>query len=439
MSGATLGGQRTRAHADALLERDYDALKPEIVRTVAAKLAASGVQLPQADLDAVYNQAWHGLHTKLADGEVVENPKGLLVTIAHRRALDEHRAQHPGRRAGEQQLDALVRDDDLDARLDDTTRLRQFVTGLRERLDRRELQAAALCYLYDYSRPEAARLIGVKPKRMEKIMDEVSRKLAPLLGEISAGAWCEQHRSLVTAYALGLLEEDGERERIARDHLADCSSCRRAVLRARGLAAVAPPVPVLALALGAAGAGAAASAAHGGAGRHLLSDPRTKLVAGAVLSALVVVVAALAAAGLFGGDGDSAPPAPPAGAAPDTAAAVRASRVARAQARERAQARARADAGARARTRRIAAARRRRAAASASAAASAAAPVPTTAAQPPAAPAPSPPAPAATPPAATPPAATPPPAAETPAAPAPEPAPAAQPPARDGAEEFDLR
>ena len=54
---------------------------------------------------------------------------------------------------------------------------------------------------------------------------------------------------------------------------------------------VVPPVPVLALAAGATGAvgAAAAPAGHGGAGRHLLSDPRSKLVAGAALSDLCLV------------------------------------------------------------------------------------------------------------------------------------------------------
>ncbi|MDW5598565.1 hypothetical protein VSS74_29660, partial [Conexibacter stalactiti] len=349
MSILTPGERRARAAADALLARDYDELRGEIVRTVAGKLAAAGVRLPDADLDAAYNQAWHGLHTKLVAGETVENHKGLLVAIAHRRALDEHRAHHPGRHAGEEQLEALATEDEVEARLDDVTQLRQFVAGLRERLDRRELEAAALCYVYEYSRPEAARLIGVQPKRMEKIMDAVSRKLAPMLGEIRSGAWCEQHRSLMTAYALGLLEDGGERHTLARDHLDDCSSCRRSVLRARGIAAVTPPAPLLAVVLGAIGVGAgaggaaggtgAAGGAHGGAG-HLARDPRTKLLAGAGVAGLAVVVAVVAAlaTGLFGGGDATTPPAAPPGAAPREAQEVRAARAEQARAREQARA-----------------------------------------------------------------------------------------------------
>lgn len=430
-----------RAAADALLAREYDELKPEIVATVGGKLAAAGVRLDAADLDAAYNQAWHALHTKLSEGEIVDNHKGLLVSIAHRRALDEHRALHPSRRADPEQLDALSREPDVDARLDDETRLRQFVGGLRERLDRRELQAAALCYVYEYSRPEAARLIGVAPKRMEKIMDAVSRKLAPMIGEIRAGAWCEEHQSLVKAYALGLLDEAGERHALARDHLSDCSSCRRSVLRLRGIAAVAPPVPLglgaIAL-LGAAGAGAAGAAAgsggsgagaHGGA-RRLLSDTKTKVAAGTT-----VALAALIALALSLGGGDDRPQ--PAAGAPSGPSAQERSQAA-ADARAAAAREARAVAAARtARRARAAAARRRAAEArrrvqAARVAAATATPPAQVASAPPAAtpvePAPAQPAPA-----------TPPP---PPAAPAPEPAArsAPEPPlVRDGAEEFELR
>ena len=51
---------------------------------------------------------------------------------------------------------------------------------MRERLSERERQAAALCYLHGYSRPEAAEALGLAPKRMEKLMDGVSSKLGAL-------------------------------------------------------------------------------------------------------------------------------------------------------------------------------------------------------------------------------------------------------------------
>lgn len=433
MTAFALRGRR--AAADALLEREYDELKPEIVGTVAGKLAAAGVRLDDADLDAAYNQAWHALHTKLADGETVDNHRGLLVSIAHRRALDEHRALHPSRRADPEQLETLTREHDVDGRLDDETRLRQFVGGLRERLDRRELQAAALCYVYEYSRPEAARLIGVAPKRMEKIMDAVSRKLAPMIGEIRAGAWCEQHHSLVKAYALGLLDTDGERYAIARDHLDDCSSCRRSVLRVRGIAAVAPPVPLALAALAAAGAAGAGAAGVGGrgaadgtpvasaGGSHgggFLREPRAKLAAGATVAVVALIALILALGGNDDGPDSAA-------GTPQPTAAER--QQAAASARTRAAQQARAQAAARAQQRRRAAAARRRAALARRAAAARRARAAARTAAPPVAPVQSPPVDTA------PPAAVQPPAAQ----PQPQPEPEPQQPVRDGAEEFELR
>ncbi len=325
----------------------------------------------------------------------------------------------------------MTREDDLDRQLDDETRLRQFLTSLRERLDRRELQAAVLCYIYDYSRPEAARLVGVPPKRMEKIMDGVSRKLAPVLSEIRSGTWCEQHRSLVKAYALGLLEEDGERYAIARDHVDDCASCRRSVLRTRGIAAVAPPVPLLLGGAALVGAGAShaggeqAGGAAQGAARGRGRSQGAKLAAAAAAAAAVLVALVLALGGGSERDGPPETTVPSAAARERAAAAAsraRAARVARVQA-------AAVQARAQARQRRRAAAVRRRAAQrrAAAAAAARATPAPSsTATPPPVAAQPDPP-PASPPPAQTP---APPPTAAPPAS--------EQPLVRDGAEEFEL-
>ena len=180
-------GRAARVRRDDAADRvarDYDRLRPEVVRTVAGKLAAAGVEVADADLDAAYNAAWHAVYVKLAAGEEVGNLVGLLVTVTHRRALDDHRAQQPQRRAAPERLEMVPAPDVADARLDDLAQLRQVIATLRVRLDGRELEAAALCYVHGCSRREAARLLGVPPKRMEKIMDGVARRLAPLLGAI---------------------------------------------------------------------------------------------------------------------------------------------------------------------------------------------------------------------------------------------------------------
>ena len=163
-----------------------------------------------------------------------------------------------------------AQDPDLTQRLDDRRRLLGAMEGMRERLSARERQAAALCYLHGYSRPEAAAALGLAPKRMEKLMDGVSSKLGTLTSEIDEGDWCESRQSLMKAYAYGVLDPDGERYALARAHLDECPACRRYVRGLRGISAVVPPVwiPLAALGLlgiGGASATAAATAGQGGA------------------------------------------------------------------------------------------------------------------------------------------------------------------------------
>lgn len=305
--------------AEAEVEREYVRLKPEILQTVRGKLAAAETPIDIAVLDASYNQAWHALYAKLRAGGEIANRKGFLVQVTFRRAVDELRAARRERPGDAAEADDAGTDADLDGLLDDRIRLRQLVQGLRERLGDRELQAAALCYVHGYSRPEAAGALGVSRRRMEKIMDSVSKEVTAVVGELRSGEWCEGRRSLIGAYALGLLDAGGERRRLAEEHLRDCPACRRRVLCMRGLATVAPPVPALLAALQAGAGAAAGSEAAGGtgsAGRPRVGR-RTSTKVGATAAAVAVAVA-LAAAGLgdLGSDGaPSTPVSPGAGAA----------------------------------------------------------------------------------------------------------------------------
>ncbi len=276
--------------ADTVLARDYERLKPEILRTVRGKLASSGVRFDDLDLDAFYNQAWHGVHTKLAEGERIENVSGLLVTIAQRRALDEFRALKQEARVDADLLDGQRVDLDLAAQVDDQMRLRYFIAGMREKLHGREREAAALCYVQDFSRPEAAQAMGIKPRRMEKLMDGVSKKVGAFVGEIQRDEWCDARHSMIKAYALGLLDPDGERYALAAEHLESCSACRRDVIRMRGIAALSPPVPLMMAAL--AGAGATGA---GGFGHFLFHGGGTAAKAGTVAAAGGTAVAATVA------------------------------------------------------------------------------------------------------------------------------------------------
>lgn len=308
--------------ADAVIGAEYEAFKDEVTRTVAGKLAASKIRFAELDMDGFYNQAWYGLYTKLQDGQTIDNRKGLLVQMTYRRAIDEYRTLHPDRHADPVVIETVGVDQPIEETLDQQREFGQFVEAMRSSLSQRELTAATLCYVYGLSRPEAAEQVGVRPKRMEKIMDEVSRKMRPLLASIKEGNWCEDRALLINQYALGALDPESDDYAEAVRHLESCPGCRRHVLGARGLTAVTIPSALFLVALGglAAGgtAGAAAGAGAGAGGGSGASGGGSAFGGAAAVAAVVAAVVAVAAGGFFvirstSGGGESAPAQAPAG------------------------------------------------------------------------------------------------------------------------------
>jgi len=355
--------------ADRLITDEYERSKGEVLRTVGSKLAAAGVKTSPADLEAPYNEAWHALYMKLSEGEEIGNRTGFLVTVTHRRALSEYRASRAGRRADGAELDNIGVELDLDSRMDAEIKVRHLVEGLRAGLSEREFEAATLCHLHGYTRPEAARAIGVKPKRMEKIMDGASNRIAAVIERVQAGEHCESMSSLIRAYAVGMLDPEGEKYEQAEDHLSHCPACRRQVWVMRGLAAAVPPVPGIMLlaggaassagvaakgtvaaaarpeAAGGAGGAGAGSGGSAGAGAAAETGGKAGLIAAASAATAVAAVAAVAVAtGVVGGGGgdpgESEPAKTPAalaaGETGSNAAAAAAAKAQRAKAKARA-------------------------------------------------------------------------------------------------------
>jgi DNA-directed RNA polymerase specialized sigma24 family protein len=255
--------------ADAMLRRDYRALRAHVIGTVAGHLRRKSIFFDEGDLDAHYNIAWQGLYSELLAGKDVSNPTGWLVKAVIRDAYDDGRRLTTQKRAvnfevREETISEVGRDSDIADKIDDHTKLSQFQHGLKSRLSQREYQAATLCYIHGFSRPEAAKILGVEPKRMEKIMDAVSKKIGDFTREIELGSWCEAQRSLMNAFALNVLDRDAERYGLARDHLEQCPACRRYVRSMRGIAAILPPVALPLKTLGAsAAAGGMLETLHG--------------------------------------------------------------------------------------------------------------------------------------------------------------------------------
>jgi len=246
---SVLASRRAR-QVEVFVETNYEPWRQNILNAARGMLAGQHkILLTIDDLEPAYNQAWHELHKRLSQNEEIKNPEGFLVTVTFRRAFDAWRSSHPDQHADDVDVTLFGgSEQDVAERLDDRLALAHVREGLRDRLNDRELQAATLCYLMGYSRPEAAKLMGVEPKRFEKIMDGdkqrpgVAKILAELTEDIQAGAWCDRRVSLMNAFAHGVLDPEGQRYQLARQHLESCSACRRYVQSIRKLAAVMPPV-----------------------------------------------------------------------------------------------------------------------------------------------------------------------------------------------------
>jgi RNA polymerase sigma factor (sigma-70 family) len=245
-----------RYRAERLMRKDFDGLRSRVLAAVGGRLRTSGASLAQADLDACYCAAWHGLYAAIARGLQIDDVAAWLVLVTYRRAIDECRAQARQRVAegaqagvlGGPQSMATVLASDIADELDDRERLRQLMEAFVARLGPRERRVATLCYLHGLTRAQAAHCIGVSEARMRKLMDGspgrpgVAAKVGALLRNVGAGEWCEQQGSLMRAYALGILDPDGEKQALAREHLRRCPACRALVLALRGLAAALPPL-----------------------------------------------------------------------------------------------------------------------------------------------------------------------------------------------------
>ena len=257
--------------AERLLRKGFGELRSKVLAIVRARLRAKGLTLDRADLEACYAQAWHGLYAAVLAGETVESPEAWLVLVTFRRAVDELRSPSRADLGGEDDVAALdgeierarasatgnatlagaaASEPDLAAALDDRARLRSLFEAVRSRLSVRECEAVSLCYLQGLSRAEAAARMDISERRMQKLMEGsggastgVAGKFGELLAVIQAGEWCEQQSSLMRAYALGILDPDGERHALAVAHTRACPACRAHVAALRGLASVLPPLP----------------------------------------------------------------------------------------------------------------------------------------------------------------------------------------------------
>jgi RNA polymerase sigma factor (sigma-70 family) len=209
-------------------EQDYERLKQPTLRAVLARLRAHGSTLQLEDVEPFYDDAWLALWQ--VDAARVTRLPGLLVVVAYRRAIDHLRRHGQHVHQPVEAVAARAADGDLVDRLDDRRRIREFLEAVDE-LGGRERDAAILCCVQGYRRSEAAAVLGLRERRLKKVMDRASRTLNGAVAEIEAGTRCASYASRNTAFALGLLDPAGGRHAATRRHLDTCAACRADVRR----------------------------------------------------------------------------------------------------------------------------------------------------------------------------------------------------------------
>ena len=200
------------------------------------------------DHEELYQEAWTELLELRARGGELTSVRGLLKTIAWRRARDRLRKMKPD--SIDPSSPVLASQADTDPLPDEQAQVRLDAAVLRQIIDRLEpRQAAALKLRFDWhlDSREIQERLGVTPKRLEKIVTEAYKAVAAELGDDGdEPAWARKQRSLLLACEMGLASA-AQRERAQRmvDQDATCRAMLREMRTTLRDVAVALPTPVL--------------------------------------------------------------------------------------------------------------------------------------------------------------------------------------------------
>jgi DNA-directed RNA polymerase specialized sigma24 family protein len=133
VSVRVLHHQSPRQEAEAVANANYEALKEVVLRSVSSRLFARSVRLDRIDLEAAYNQAWHGVCQAIAQRRRVGNLAGLLVDITSKRAIDIYRQRNEAMHA-DADVETHAVEVDLAERVDDQNKIERLLERLKDRL-----------------------------------------------------------------------------------------------------------------------------------------------------------------------------------------------------------------------------------------------------------------------------------------------------------------
>src|SRR4051812_1543252 len=158
------------------------------------------------DHEELYQEAWTEALELRARGEHVDNVRGLLITIAWRRARDRLRNHKP--ELVEPDSGTLTFQVDPGPSPDEEMEIRLEAAAVRDVIDALEpRQAAALKLRFDWhlETEEIQRRLGVSPRRLEKIFSDAYQRIRERLSSDARGEseWTRRQRSLLLACEVG--------------------------------------------------------------------------------------------------------------------------------------------------------------------------------------------------------------------------------------------
>lgn len=228
----------TRAGDEDYADEHFHRHRRYVVNAVKANFRSKGIDATDADIDAAYAESFMEFLQRRDDyGATDEEIRRWLIRGTRWRCIDELKRS--------QNVAPLLRSDDdsaihgvpdrsleLDAQVAVQDAVRATVDLVRLRFTEREAKLVALV-LTEHSRDEMAAIVDLPIKRLGKILDGnngrpgLLGRLRVYLDAIAAGEWCEFNGSLIRAYALGLLANDGQKKAQAEAHVRQCSACRK--------------------------------------------------------------------------------------------------------------------------------------------------------------------------------------------------------------------
>jgi DNA-directed RNA polymerase specialized sigma24 family protein len=205
--------------------------------------------ISDSDWNAAFNFAYGQCWRSERDKGPIDRLAAWLTTAAHNSVVSEHRKTARVDPFANEDLLTEQTANDLTEIVEDRRLLRDAISCLKTSLPERARIVWTMRFAGDFEPSEIQRRLQISKKAYEKDLELASSLVISRLNTVRESGICEtpDMTSMVRAYAIWGEEHGAERAKLAREHLDQCSACRRTVfvLRAAQRAAAFLPPPLL--------------------------------------------------------------------------------------------------------------------------------------------------------------------------------------------------